>query len=182
MCVKEIVEYFSEETIRDRYRFLYDKLQGYINERELSDKLTVDEAILQQMVMDYFADIHRLKVFHRIEHINKAKILAYEVHWLLRRKPLQIVRSNQQECASTEQVDQNLVFCNEGFAVTLIANEFLMPKEAIPLTPDKEDIFMNFLEHLYYHLKYRNVDKQCLELVLYAGRCWQAMPMIKTIG
>lgn len=168
LSYKELIEYFTEETIRDRYRFLYDKLQEYINERELEKNLKINEHILQQIVMDYFADVHRLKEFHRIEHINKAKIIAYEVYWLLRRKPLQIVDPSQTETSSLDQMNQKLVFCNEGFAVTLIANELLMPKESIPLPQEKEDIFMLFLDHLYYYLKYRNIDKQCLEMILYA--------------
>ena len=168
LTYREVLEYFSEETIRDRYRFLYDRLQEYIKERQLNNKLRVDEPILQQMVMDYFADIHRLKEFHKIEHVNKAKIVAYEVYWLLRRKPLQIIGFDQSKDISFDQINQNLVFCNEGFAVTLIANELLMPKASIPLKQEKEEDFMLFLDHLYYHLKYRNVDKQCLELMLYA--------------
>ena len=91
LSYNEILEYFSEETIGDRYRFLYDKLKAYIDDRNLSDRLIVNEHVLQQMLMDYFADIHRLKEFHKIEHTNKAKIIAYEVYWLLRRKPLQAI-------------------------------------------------------------------------------------------
>lgn len=168
LSYNEILEYFSEETIRDRYRFLYDKLQTYIDDRHLSDRLIVDEHILQQALMDYFADVHRLKEFHKIEHVNKTKIVAYEVHWLLRRKPLQVVAMDQTEDVQFKAMDQKIVFANEGFAVTLIANELLMPKETIPLTPEKEEAFLTFLEHIYYYLKYRNVDKQCLETILYA--------------
>lgn len=85
-----IVNYFSEETIADRYKYLYDKMQDYINARGLQGSLNVCEGILHQAVMDYFADVYRLKEFHKIENINMTKIVAYEVYWILRRKPIQI--------------------------------------------------------------------------------------------
>lgn len=160
----EIVKYFGEDVIRDRYRFLYDKMQAYIKERSFSSFLEVNESILQQTIMDYFADIYRLKTFHKIKNINKAKIVAYEVYWLLRRKPIQVKGA----LADTDGMEQKLVFANEGFLTTLVSSEFLMPKVTNPLSPEAEDSFFTFLEHLYYYLKYRPVDKQNLELVLYA--------------
>ena len=160
-----ILEYFGEETIRDRYRFLYDKMQKYIDERSLTDNLVVNEGILQQAIMDYFTDVYRLKEFHKIDQINKSKIVAYESYWILRRKPIQV----QQSISINEGSQfQKKVFSNEGFIVTMIANELLMPNEMIPLSSDKEDALMTFLDHLYYHLKYRCIDKQSLETMLYA--------------
>ena len=158
----KILEYFGEETVGDRYRFLHDKMQKYIDERSQGGKLEINEGILQQTIMDYFTDIYRLKEFHKIE--NEAKIVAYQIHWLLRRKPIQvrIIEQNPLEPNS------KLVFANEGFCTTLIANEFLMPEETSPLAPEKENALLTFLGHLYYHLKYRSVDKQSLETVLYA--------------
>ena len=47
--------------------------------------------------MDYFADIQRLKDFHGIELANKNKIVAYEAHWILRRKPIQIVKERSND-------------------------------------------------------------------------------------
>ncbi len=58
--------------------------------REQQDSLVICEEILHQVVMDYFADVYRLKEFHKIENTNMAKILAYEAYWILRRKPIQM--------------------------------------------------------------------------------------------
>lgn len=160
----EIVKYFGEDVIHDRYRFLYDKMQAYIKERSLSNYLEVNEPILQQTIMDYFADVYRLKTFHKIQNINKAKIVAYEVYWLLRRKPIQ----SKGTLENVDDLGQKLVFANEGFLTTLVSSEFLMPKVTDPLSPEAEESFLTFLEHLYYCFKYRPVDKQNLELVLYA--------------
>lgn len=154
-----IVNYFGKETIADRYKYLYGKMQEYIDERNLQGSLVIYENILHQVVMDYFADVYRLKEFHQIENINMTKIVAYEVYWILRRKPIQL---------QGQFVDAKMVFANEGFATTFIAHEYLVPEETDPLSPDKEDEFLKYLHHIYYHLKYRCIDKQCLEIMLYS--------------
>lgn len=155
----EIIGYFSEETIADRFKYLYDKMQEYINERGQQAYLLVNEAILHQVVMDYFTDIYRLKKFHQIENINITKIIAYEVFWLLRRKPLQICR---------ETTEPKLVFANEGFLTVFIAHELLIPEETEPLSAEQEERFLKYLKHINYHLKYRTMDKQCLEAMFYS--------------
>ena len=152
----EIVSHFGKETITDRYRYLCDKMWDYINATKQEAVLYVNESLLQQAVMDYFADIYRLKEFHRIEHINITKIVAYEVFWLLRRKPIQLKEKG------------DVVFPNEGFLTTFVAHELLVPRETEPLSQEQEDIFLKYLVHFNYHLKYRNVDKQCLEAILFS--------------
>jgi len=153
-----IANYFGKEVIADRYKYLYEKMQQYINARKQQECLFVCEKILQQTIMDYFADVYRLKEFHQIENINMTKIVAYEVYWIVRRKPIQ-VRDN---------AEASKMFANEGFATTFIAHEYLVPEEREPLGPEKEDIFFKYLRHINYHLKYRCMDKQCLELMLYS--------------
>lgn len=152
-----IVEEFSEEVISDRYKYLYDKIKKYIEERECQDILIINEELLQQAVMDYFADVYRLKVFHKIEHINMTKIVAYEVYWLLKRKPIQL----------PNHVENNkFVFANEGFLTTFIAHELLVPDETSLLSEQEKEDFLKLLKHINYHLKYRSIDKQSLELLL----------------
>jgi len=164
MSYSEVIDHFGQNTIRDRYRFLFEKMQTYISERKLSDYLWISEKILQQLIMDYFTDIFRLQNFHKIENPNKAKILAYQVYWILRRKPIQI-KSPENELSSE---DSRIVFPNEGFVTTLVSTEFLMLKEIIPLPESEEQAFFEFLDHLHYYFKYRNVDKQNLELIFYS--------------
>lgn len=168
----EIIEYFGEQTIKDRFKFFYDKMSEYIVARDLKGILSINEAILQQLVMDYFTDVYRLKKFHRITNINKTKILAYELYWLLRRKPLQI-------CSDTDE--SKIVFCNEGFAITMLASEFLAPYESEPLTKEKEDVFFGYLDHLYYHFKYREVDKQCLETIIFSFKTGLSIASTKKV-
>lgn len=150
----EIVAYFSRETIEDRYKYLYDKMLDYIDATKLNDALYVNTSLLQQAVMDYFADVHRLKTFHKIEHTNITKIVAYEIYWILRRKPIQLKENG------------NVVFPNEGFLTVFAAHELLVPEETEPLSQTQEEIFLKYLSHFNYYLKYRNMDKQSLETIL----------------
>lgn len=159
LSYNEILNYFGEQKVADRYKFLYDKMDEYIRVRGLEEKLYIHESILQQVVMDYFVDIYRLKEFHKLDKANVTKILAYESYWILRRKPIQL---------DGRESDSKLVFANEGFVTTFLAHEFLIPFEDEPMTQEEEDQFLSFLRHLNYHLKYRGVDKQDLEAMFYA--------------
>ena len=75
----EIIAHFGKETIEDRYKYLYDKMQDYIVEIGKEDLLYINESILHQVILNYFADIYRLKSFHKIEHTNITKIVVYEI-------------------------------------------------------------------------------------------------------
>lgn len=99
----EIVAYFGKETVEDRYKYLYEKMREYIDATNQNEVLCVKMSLLQQAVMDYFSDVYRLKTFHKIEHTNITKIIAYEIFWILRREPIQL----------TEQGD--VIFPNEEF-------------------------------------------------------------------
>lgn len=155
----DIADHFGETTIANRFKYIYEKMNQYIIERGLESRIAIDEGILHQAVMDYFADIYRIKKFHNIDRVNLNKINGYEIYWLLRRKPLQIISQKESE---------RFVFVNEGFLTVFIAHECLMPDESAPRTEEQENAFLLYLEHIYYCLKYRNIDKQWLETVLYS--------------
>ncbi len=156
----EIRSHFGDKTIKERYSFLYEKIQEYIDTRYENKELKINEDILHQAVMDYFSDIYRLKKFHKIERVNISKIVAYEVYWLWRRKPIQLM----DEVGNSSKK----VFSNEGFLTVFIAHELLGEEASIPMTDEQEKIYLNFLNHVYYCLKYRGVDKQSLETMLIA--------------
>ena len=163
LSYSEVVDYFGQEKIANRFKFIYDKMTKYIEERGMEDKLYVNRAVLQQVVLDYFVDVFRLKEFHKIDKIDKSKILAYESYWILRRKPIQCMSD-----ALDAEMDDRLIFANEGYLTTSLAHEMLMPQADEPMSKEEENAFLDFLQHLNYHLKYRSVDKQTLELMLMA--------------
>ena len=103
----DILSAFGKEKIEKRYEILQEYLSAFIKRHKYEDKVNIAESVLNQAVVDYFADIHRLKNFHHIEAINYLKIHAYTAYWILRRKPLQIIADDPK--------DVELAFVNERF-------------------------------------------------------------------
>jgi hypothetical protein len=150
-----ILQEFGELKVKQRYEFLHEKINNYIKAKKIEEKVYINTELLQQVVLDYFTDIYRLKKFHGIDKINVTKIISYEVYWLLRRKPIQI----------RENTENDLKFVNENFLTVFLAHEFLFSDIEVA-TDAGEKIFFDYLKHVSYHLKYRMVDKQNIEIML----------------
>lgn len=150
-----ILEEFGDKKVRERYEFLHEKILNYIKAKKIEEKVYINTELLQQAILDYFTDIYRLKRFHGIDKVNITKIVSYEVYWLLRRRPIQI-KSNDAN---------DLKFVNENFLTVFLAHEFLFSDTEVA-TEAGEKIFLDYLKHISYHLKYRNVDKQNIEIML----------------
>lgn len=164
----EIRNHFGDDKIKERYSFLYEKMSEYIEARYDESILIINEDILHQAIMDYFADIYRLKLFHKIDRVNITKIVAYEVYWLWRRKPIQLVNA----FGNTSK----MVFANEGFLTTFIAHACLGEDDALkPMSKEQEEKYLKFLSHINYCLKYRAIDKQSLETMLMATEMGKAL-------
>ena len=91
-------------TERD-YRYILEKV-GPEKFRERLDEM-----------LDYYADIFRLKEFHDIQYVRTEKIFAYTAAWIVKRKPLQFIHDTDEE---------KDIFVNERFAVFLLLNECLL--------------------------------------------------------
>ncbi|KAA6344980.1 hypothetical protein EZS27_007405 [termite gut metagenome] len=153
-----LVKEFGEEKIKKRYEYLYSKMEEFVKTLEYKD-VQINVSILNQVLLDYFTDIYRTKEFHDIKKVNKRKIVAYQTYWILRRKPLQIMRT-------TSSKD---IFINERFVMSYLTQEFLVPAINVPLADKNVELKLkDFLKHLFYHLKYRYIDQQYLELILYS--------------
>ena len=161
----EVVEYFGEGKVKDRFKFIYSKIEAFIRAKKIEKIAFINDEVLEQVVLDYFADIKRLKDFHQdIEYVNEIKITAYTCYWLIKRKPIGIQNADDRE------VD-NDIFLNERFVLSYITSEILAPYvSATPPTEEAERIFLEFINHLFYHLKYREIHAQTFELMLEAFR------------
>lgn len=110
-------------------------------------------------VLDYFTDISRLKKFHKIKRTNSFKIIAYELSWLIRRKPLQILQDNEEK----------LVYINEKFILSYVMSYFtqLVGFDFYDKLEEKNrKIIDGYIDSFYYYLKYRNCSSQALEFAL----------------
>lgn len=153
-----ILEEFTEEAIDSRYAVLYQEMKDFVRIMKADEMIRLDESVLIHVVLDYFTDISRLKKFHQVKHVSSLKVLAYESYWLLRRKPMQIVKR--------ENIDESLVFINEKFVFSRISKYLLGDGKNVILSPEHKKGLMSYLDSLLYFLKYRDYDAQMLEMML----------------
>lgn len=153
-----VVNYFTEEKVQYRIEELFAKVDLFL-ESGIVDKtnLYVSDELVTHVAMDYFTDIKRLKNFHPVERINEYKILAYEIFWWLRRKPIQIIAPCKEDT----------VFVNEKFAVSRVIDFFSQEVENITSQIGVESV-NSFYDTLYYYFKYRHYTAQDIEMILLA--------------
>ncbi len=156
----DILADFGNEKIEKRYMTLYDYMEAFIKRHKYEGKVVIADSVLNQAVVDYFADVHRLKYFHHIEAINHLKIHAYTAYWILRRKPLQIIED------SPEDIER--AFVNEKFVASYLL-QYLRGEETDVIIVENERLtYLEFVKNLEYFLRYRTVTPQVLETVLEA--------------
>jgi hypothetical protein len=143
-----------------RYIWTLRKIHQFINTKKIAQNVTVDGNILKTAIFDYFVDIARIKDFHKIEHINTDKIYSYMAYWLLKRKPIQIkIPFPEYE------------FINELFVTAFLISNICFDKNISCNKIAQNATFKNFQSLLYYHLKYRSITQQSLELMIEAFFC-----------
>ncbi len=155
---KYLIDAFGEETIRQRYEHMARRATEFIKSNNLEDKVVLNYGMLNVVMLDYFSDLQRLKNFEEIIHTNKNKITAYMSYWWLRRKPLQVIVDTVD--------DEELVYVNEKFIVTLLTKDFMNANTKLLLSNKQ---CQQCLSHIYYHLKYRVYTAQTLEFMLMAA-------------
>ena len=156
---KDVVERFGEGKIQKRFMDLSQIYKEFLVKENLTGTVKVNSFMLIHAIMDYFTDISRLKDFHNIDFTNTYKTKAYEISWLLRRKPLQVMEDGHEE----------LVYINEEFILSYAISFITTNKENLEfqdLSQVRLQCFNGFIESFYYHLKYRNCSAQALELAL----------------
>lgn len=165
---EELIEHFGREKIANRYTTLQAYMENFIERNGYQHSVVIAGSVLNQAVIDYFADIDRLKNFHHIEHINYLKIHAYSAYWLLRRKPLQIVKDNDE--------DMELAFVNENFVASYLISFLRGELQGVVIKKEDRFEYGEFINNLKYVLRYRTVTPQVLETILEsynAGRVFE---------
>lgn len=140
--------------------------------------LYVNERLLLIALLDYYMDVKRLKSLHQhINEINEYKSKAYEVAWILRRKPIQILQfpmTKNQEAAQT--YDEQLDYVNEQFVFSYIMSFLVGDIDLLKILAESDTknnvndtaSIKGFVNTLLYYLKFRNCGAQELELMLMA--------------
>jgi hypothetical protein len=156
---------FGEEVIKDRFEFVRTKMEIFIEKSALQGKVQINDEILSQCIIDYFADIQRLKEFHDIEKTQKDKCVSYLSYWILYRKPLQV-------CESMDEYKKT--FVNEKFVYSSLIMAYLNEICNISVNAALLEFVADFKKTAYYYLKYRKYCPQGIELMLQsfkAGLC-----------
>lgn len=162
-----LLEKLGKEIIVSRYGWVYDLMRDFIEAEQLMDDVMISSDILNHVVVDYFVDIDRLKEFQNIEKVHDSKIYAYLSFWILRHKPIQIVKEGDAD---------RLSFINEAFVCCLLRSYLFSEPENIPIMNNKKEVVDNFVETLLYYLKYRDYSAKNIEMILLAfaaGRGYQ---------
>lgn len=134
----------------------------YISQSEdIEDNVECNDRILYHVLLDYYADIQRLKEFHEIKHTKTDKNIAYLAYWILKRKPIQI--NNLVE----EDKD---IFINERFVCYIVTYECLQQKKknsgSLKLDEESAKKYDKYIDLLLYFLKYRECSAQMIELLI----------------
>lgn len=165
-----ILENFGEEKVRERFVFIADNAKAFIRRVERDsiaavDAFRVSHAIIEDLVLDYFADISRLKGFHNIEKTHPQKVAAYTSYWVHRRKPIQMIRDVDDQALSTQE---NIKYVNEAFAASVLISMTYDLCRPVALPGYDSSKFADFKHNLIYFMIYRAVNPQALELMLVA--------------
>lgn len=161
---EELVSAVGLDVIENRIQQISQEMLDFIEVNELDQVAYIHQMALTHAIMDYFSDVQRLKDYQQIEHVNEIKIKAYETFWLLKRKPIQL----------KEQIeDDRLLYVNEKFLLTRLTSFMLDSEINTPMVGEKSIAFKNFLNTLYYYLKFRRCDAQSIELMLLAFKAGQ---------
>lgn len=164
----DLVSVVGQDVIESRIQQISQEMLDFLEINSLEQVAYIHQMALTHAIMDYFSDVQRLKDYQQIEHINDIKIKAYETFWLLKRKPLQL----------KEQIeDDRLLYVNEKFLLTRLTSFMLDSEINMPIVGEKGTAFKNFLNTLYYYLKFRRCDAQAIELMLLAFKAGQLFHM-----
>lgn len=153
-----LITQFGEDVIQKRHDYMEKRALKFIEESGLEGTVILNHLMLHAVILDYFTDIHRLKIFANISHSNKNKITAYMSYWWMRRKPLQVIVDTMD--------NEDLVYINEKFVAVLLSKDFMYENREKLLSNEQCN---TCLQHIYYHLKYRAYTAQTLELMLMAA-------------
>ncbi|MES0488431.1 MAG: hypothetical protein ABUK01_00460 [Leptospirales bacterium] len=160
---ENLIKDFGEECLKNRFLFIYGKARHYIKSANIDNFAVVNEYLIDEILLDYFSDITRLKDFHGIERANPKKVAAYTAYWVSRRKPIQLIKDIDKD---TLIKYPQIKWVNENFAISLMIT--MSYDTNSPIVGVDWGKFNKFEKNLRYYFTYRHLNSQMLELMLNA--------------
>lgn len=175
-----LVHTFGEEKIGERFELLFSKSEELIDRfcsAQLESHLLkglfhVNELLIQDIVINYFADIDRLKKFHGIDKVNSIKIAAYTAYWYAKLRPVHTKKSIDPEILNKYR--KLIIKINEKVALGIsfgIAFDNSIQNHS---SPDTTELYKSIV----YSLAYRVTTPQALELMIHAHICEPSSPTL----
>ncbi|MCL1864991.1 MAG: hypothetical protein FWF73_04190 [Spirochaetes bacterium] len=161
---KFLLKYFTEDKIHSRFKSLWDDTVTVIKNLKLEDSVYIDEESFQMFILDYFADIARLKDFQDIKHVNADKIYGYELYWFLRRHPVHLIKNMPKGFNINEKIALGIFFPR-------ILKEAGYEYKKVLKNQDHHKKIIVFTNLLRYNFEYRTYTQQSLELMIEAFFC-----------
>ena len=153
---RELIDKVGKENFENRFACVSQSIDKFLMEANYPEWVQCNERILYHVLLDYFADIHRLKEFHDIQHTKTDKVMAYLIYWILRRKPIQLTQYSK---------DDKDIFVNERFACNMLLSECLLADNAV-LTDELAEKLGAYIDLILYYFKYRQYNPQTIELLI----------------
>lgn len=154
-------DYFKDDDSKKKFQARFEQwlqtADDFIKAAGYEENVVCNERIMMQVLLDYYADIRRLKDFHDIEKVRTEKVIAYTVSWIIKRKPLQFIRYSEEE---------KDIFVNERFAVYLTINECMLKGNKKYVSPENSKKMKEYISLLLYYFKYRECNPQVVELAI----------------
>ena len=138
---EDMIEKIGEDRLHEKYTEILASANHFIEEAGYESHVECNERILFSLILDYYADLFRLKDFHGIEWIRTEKSFAYLIAWIVRRKPLR-------------------------FATFLMLNECLLCGEKRFVGRENQSRLDEYINLLFYYFKYRECNPQVIELAI----------------
>lgn len=142
---------------KTRLEELIKTANEFIKEAGYSENVECNERIMLNVILDYYADIERLKQFHDVDLVRPTKMIAYTVAWIIKRKPLQFVKYSDAE---------RDIFVNERFAAYLMVNECMTEDNKKYIDKRYYAQLREYSDLLLYYFKYRECNPQVIELAI----------------
>ena len=162
-----LVKRFGKDHISSCYDWVYGLMNDFIEAEQITDDVIVSTDILDHVIVDYYVDIDRLKDFQKIDNVHESKIYAYLSFWLLRHKPMQVIKHENADGIS---------FVNEEFVCCLLRSYLFSEPENVPILNNKKEVVDNFIGTLLYYFKYIDYSAKSIEMIILefaAGRGYQ---------
>lgn len=164
LCLAEIVRSYFLDTIRYKEYHFDPKAPERISSEDVRAEVF---AALERMGLTSIDDIDPLssewtELVHRSVNINASKVAAYTVKWILRYKPISVIRqgNSEREPSGLPHLTKPQSF------LTNINEQFALHSALLSLGVDATSVSQKKLDELIYAFRFRPFDESAYFMIL----------------